>query len=146
MSYECPPTPTSPRGHARRASVPLSPFWIDPDASKDDDEAIASPRAREKGVAAVSMEDIAFFPMPLLDDECSAERAFYHPDKRLSERRQPQHLPRDAVSSQRVIIEGKREVDKAADTESVTSSADTVHSEFSENTAGSELVCFFDLF
>jgi hypothetical protein len=91
------------------------------------------------------MADVAFFPMAHLGgDECSAEGAFLHPDKRLSERfrRQSQTIPKEVVPTpEKFVVEGKEEAD-AALTASVTStsSGDSVHSEFSENTAGSKFL------
>lgn len=143
MTDQCPPTPTSP-SRQRSASVPLSPFWVDADAAKEDNEAVASPRARSRGQVEVSLENIATFPMPEIGDECSAELAFMHPDKRLSERnrRASQTAPKEVMRG--VVVEGKAEVD-AGKTPSVTSTSsdDSIHSEFSENTAGSKLLFGF---
>lgn len=134
MAAESPPSSPS-RSHQRRASVGLSPFWIDLHAAKEDNEAVASPRARSKGRVEVEINP-AFFPLPLLADDTSAERAFLHPDKRLSERHRKANLiPKEISTREKDIAEAV-----AAATASITSSSDeeSVHSEFSENTAGSK--------
>ena len=76
----------SPGGkHHRKASVGLSPFWVDesknqgntttPVTSQDinDNEAIGSPKVSERGIVEFPMDAIAFFPLPV-DDLASDER------------------------------------------------------------------------
>ena len=157
---ERPSTPEAELGHRRRASVPLSPFWasdqlepkvpfMNQKSIDDDNEAIASPRVHSHGIIEVPMDEIAFFPLPL-DDAASDERAL-PPEKRPSRRASTSRptllkVPSVVAAVEKPPHEGAAaDQQAAADMASVSSdttvaSSESVHSEFSENTAGSKSV------
>lgn len=145
---------TPPTQHVRRGSVPLSPFWAsDPEdrATRDDDEALGSPRVHSKGIIEVPMTEIAFFPLPL--DDCASDQRAMPPEERISRRvsaarEAPARVPSVVQADEGdglVDIQGvpktmKEDISNtsiSSDT-TVASSSDSIRSEFSENTAGSK--------
>jgi hypothetical protein len=166
--------PASPTGgHRRRASVPLSPFWTDPEIEKSgsDNEMVSSPRVSQRGLVELPMAEIAFFPLPM-DDAASDEKALL-PEKRPSRRASTHHhkdkkgfpaevggappipfplTPRSTPAPE-FVVEGKEKVDKAekeggtsVSSDTTVRSSDSVQSEFSENTAGSKFFGFLLFF
>lgn len=97
MADENNKTTASPGGqHHRKASVGLSPFWVEESKSQDnattpvndqntnDNEAIGSPKVAERGIVDFPMDAIAFFPLPV--DDCASDERALLPEKRPSRR------------------------------------------------------------